>query len=93
MESIIDYVHGMESADDRRPVTPKEIWDAIRELERGPRAVKDIAPLALRKDQGNNGAKDLCETPDENAKVMVASLMQTFSKKGISMRPLLSAYL
>ena len=24
----------------------------------------------------------MCETPDENAKVMVASLMQTFSKKG-----------
>jgi hypothetical protein len=43
--------------------------------------VKDIAPLALRKDQGSDGAKDVCETPEENAKVMVASLMQTFSKK------------
>ena len=82
MESIIAHINGRESVDDRRPITPKECWDAIRELERGPRAVKDIAPLALRKDQGSDGAKDVCETPEENAKVMVASLMQTFSKKG-----------
>ena len=57
MESIIAHINGRESVDDRRPITPKECWDAIRELERGPRAVKDIAPLALRKDQGSDGAK------------------------------------
>ena len=73
MESIIAHINGRESVDDRRPITPKECWDAIRELERGPRAVKDIAPLALRKDQGSDGAKDVCETPEENAKFMVAS--------------------
>ena len=82
MELIVERINGRQSGGDRRPTTPKEIWEAIRELEQGPRTAKKLNPLALRKDQGANGANTLCETPTENSQVMTDYLKQTFSKTG-----------
>ena len=56
MELVVDTINGKESADDRRPVTPQDIWKAIQELERGPRTAKELKPFALRKDQTAGGA-------------------------------------
>ena len=83
IERVVAIVNCKESPEDRRPSTPKVVWDAIRELSRGPRTAKDLAPLALRRSQEPGGAPDLCSTPDENAKVMVENLKQTFSKFGV----------
>jgi hypothetical protein len=68
--------------EDRRPITPKDIWMTIREIERGPRSIKSLQPLSLRRDQSATGTKDLCSTPKENARVMVESLEKTFSSQG-----------
>ena len=36
----------------------------------------------MRKNQAAGGATDVCDTPEENAKVMVGSLEHTFSRMG-----------
>ncbi len=82
MELVVDTINGRESAEDRRPVTSKEIWEAIRDLESGPRKASSLNPIALRKDQIASNAVELCDTPEENARVMVANLEQTFSRLG-----------
>ena len=63
-----------ESATDRRIVNPQDVWTAIRALEHGSRTAKNLDPIALRKNQAAGGATEVCETPEENAKVMVGSL-------------------
>ena len=79
---LVENINGKETSDDHRPLTPKDIWMTIREIERGPRSIKSLQPLSLRRDQSAGGAKDLCSTPEENAKVMLESLEKTFSSHG-----------
>ena len=82
IETIVDGINGREGAEDRRPNTPKDIWEAIRMLERGPRPAKNLAPMALQKDQPGAADGALCETPTETAEAMVKSLAKTFSQTG-----------
>jgi hypothetical protein len=64
-----------------KPISPQAAWHAIRALQRGPRLVEEVEPLKLRKDQ--NGANPaLCESTEENKKVMVEYLKTVFSKVG-----------
>ena len=79
IETIVDGINGREGAEDRRPNTPKDIWEAIRMLERGPRSAKDLSPMALQKDQPDAADGALCETPTETAEVMVKSPAKTIS--------------
>jgi hypothetical protein len=83
MGLVVATINDKESADDRRAVTPHDVWTAIRDLECGPRTAKTLSPFALHKDQSAGGAVELCETTSEkHARVMVASLGQTFSQTG-----------
>ena len=82
IETIVDGINSREGAEDRRPNTPKDIWEAIRMLERRPRSAKNLAPMALQKDQSGAADGALCETPTETAEVMVKSLAKTFSQTG-----------
>ena len=80
METIIQDVN--ESEHDHRPTNPQRVWDAIRELERGPRKISSIAPMNLRKNQSAGGDAALCDTQEETAAVMATYLADSFSKKG-----------
>jgi hypothetical protein len=81
-EHVVAEVNGKESSNGRRPMTPRDIWAAIRELSNGPRTAKDLKPLRLRKDQQSGGASTLCSNPEENTQVMVENLKKTFSTYG-----------
>jgi hypothetical protein len=44
-EHLVAEVSGKESSNDRRPLTPKDFWAAMREISHGPRTAKDLKPL------------------------------------------------
>jgi hypothetical protein len=81
-EHVVAEVNGKASSNDRRPLTPKDIWAAIRESSNGPRTAKDLKPFRLRKDQQPGGANTLCSNLEENTQVMVENLKKTFSTYG-----------
>ena len=78
---LVGEINYRQSADDRRELAPKEVWQVIRALQKGPRVVVEITPMTLRKDQAS-GMGDMCETVGENRDVMVEELRKTFSKTG-----------
>ena len=78
---LVGEINDRQSADDRRELAPKEVWQVIRALQKGPRVVVEITPMNLRKDQAT-GTGDMCETEDENRNVMVEELRKTFSQTG-----------
>ena len=72
---------GTVNSADGKPTSPQAASHAIRALQRGPRLVEEVEHLKLRKDQ--NGADlALCESTEENKKVMVEYLKTVFSKVG-----------
>jgi hypothetical protein len=56
------------------------VWEAIGLLQRGPNSSNPVKPIALSKDQGNEGG-DLC-SPAENKSAAVDSPRKTFSQAG-----------
>ena len=62
---FVGEINDRQSADDRRELAPKEVWQVIRALQKGPRVVVEITPMTLRKDQAS-GMGDMCETVGEN---------------------------
>ena len=81
VDSVLTVVNadGTVNSADGKPISPQAAWHAIRALQRGPRLVKEVKPLKLRKDQhGANPA--MCESTEENKKVMVEYLKTVFSK-------------
>jgi hypothetical protein len=54
-----------ESPDDQRPLSPKEVWQVIRALQKDPRLAAPITPLNPRKNPVL-GTGALCETEAEN---------------------------
>ena len=44
IELIVATINNKESATDRRIVTPRDVWTAIRALEHGPRTAKNLDP-------------------------------------------------
>ena len=78
---LVGEINDRQSADDRRELAPKEVWQVIRALQKGPRVVVEITPMNLRKDQVA-GTGDMCETEGENRDVMVKELRKTFSQTG-----------
>jgi len=79
MMKLVGEINFRESADDQWPLSPKEVWQVIRALQKGPRLAVQITPLNLRKDQVS-GTGTLCETEAENGEVMVAAQRKTFDK-------------
>ena len=79
MMKLVGEINSRESADDQRPLSPKEVWQVIRALQKGPRLAVPITPLNLRKDQVS-ATGTLCETEAGNGKVMVAAQRKTFDK-------------
>jgi len=69
---LVDEINPRESADDQRPLNPKEVWQVIRALQKGPRLAKPITTLNLRKNQVT-GTGAICETEAENGEVKVAA--------------------
>jgi len=79
MMRLVDEINSRESADDQRPLNPKEVWQVIRALQKGPRLAEPITPFNLRKNQVT-GTGAMCETEAENGEVMVAAQRKTFDK-------------
>jgi hypothetical protein len=79
---VVAAVNGKESSNDRRPLTPRDIWAAKRELSNGPKTAKDLKPLRLRRDQQSGGTSTLCSNPEENTQVTVENLKKTFLTHG-----------
>jgi exonuclease III len=59
------------------PMHPGRAWEAIKSMRKGKSVTKKIAPMALRKPDG-----EICSTPEENANVMKDYLSTVFSKTG-----------
>ena len=62
---LVGEINDRQSADGRRELAPKEVWQVIRALQKGPRVVVEITPMNLRKDQVS-GTGDMCETEGKN---------------------------
>jgi hypothetical protein len=63
-------VNGKESFDDNKPLTPKDISAAVRELSDGPKTAMYLKPLRLWNYQQPGGTSTLCSNPDENTQVI-----------------------
>ncbi len=48
MELVVATINDKESADDRRAVTPQDVWTAIRDLERGPNQQATLSAIGRR---------------------------------------------
>ena len=77
--SLVSEINNRESADDRWPISPKEVWQVIRALQNGPRVVRAVKPLNLRKNQ-LTGMGEMCETEEENREVMLNAQRKTFEQ-------------
>jgi len=77
--TLVSEINNRESADDRRPISPKEVWQVIRALQNGPRVVRAVKPLNLRKNQ-LTGMGEMCETEEENREVMLNAQRKTFEQ-------------
>jgi hypothetical protein len=83
VDSILAVVNadGTVNSADGKPISPQAVLHATRALRRGPRLVEEVWPLKLRTYQyGADPA--LCESTEENKKVMVENLKTVFSKVG-----------
>ena len=47
MMKLVGEINSRESADDQRPLSPMEVWQVIRALQKGPRLAVPITPLNL----------------------------------------------
>jgi hypothetical protein len=90
--TLVSEINNRESADDRRPISPKEVWQVIRALQKGPRVVRAVKPLNLRKNQ-LTGMGEMCETEEENWICGGATEpYYLFSSKLMALRPFSSSF-